>query len=147
VCGERESVRGAKASVYQLDKAGVDWLEEHGLLVSRTADLLMVTITFRYDDVPPSLNQSGARGHWRTFHKTKKAWQATIEVLLLADFGQPPRPFERCRVETKLMFPQKSGAATPATSVRCWRRPPETPSSTAGGSLTTPLTATSSQTR
>jgi DNA-binding transcriptional ArsR family regulator len=38
VCGERESVRGAKASVYQLDKAGVDWLEEHGLLVSRTAD-------------------------------------------------------------------------------------------------------------
>jgi hypothetical protein len=66
----------------------------------------MVTITFRYEDVPPSLNQSGARGHWRTFHKTKKAWQATIEVLLLADFGQPPRPFDRCRVETKLMFPQ-----------------------------------------
>jgi DNA-binding transcriptional ArsR family regulator len=39
ICGTRPSVRGAEASVYQLDKAGVDWLEEHGLLAPRTPEM------------------------------------------------------------------------------------------------------------
>ena len=35
-------------------------------------------------DAPPSINQMGARGHWRTFHAKKRQWQGMLGTALLA---------------------------------------------------------------
>lgn len=69
----------------------------------------MVTISFTYDDVPPSMNTNAIRSHWRGFQRHKKAWQSVIETLLLADYGRPPEPFGRVTVTVRLAFPEKRG--------------------------------------
>lgn len=35
-------------------------------------------------DAPPSINQVGSRGHWRSFHAKKRQWQGMLGTALIA---------------------------------------------------------------
>jgi hypothetical protein len=71
-------------------------------LHSNCATALLVVVAA---DVPPSLNVLGASSGWRQFARKKKAWQAQIELLLMA--GKLPRGLAHVYVTAELRFPSK----------------------------------------
>ena len=56
-------------------------------------------------DTPPSLNRMGSRGHWRTVHGKKKAWQNDLGMLLLA--AGLPKGLRRVEASAILRFRQQ----------------------------------------
>lgn len=59
------------------------------------------------DRTPPSLNQIGARGNPRQFHRRKKGWQQLLEgeLMLGTAQGAMPRPVAAVTVSGVLEFP------------------------------------------
>jgi hypothetical protein len=69
-----------------------------------------VNIEVWLGDVPPSLNELGARGSSRQFHRVKKQWQRDIELVLMA--SQLSKANESLEVQATLRFPTSRGRDT-----------------------------------
>jgi hypothetical protein len=60
---------------------------------------------FSHNDVPPSFNKSGGRGHWRSFHGYKRKWQMIFEVKMMG--ALPRKRYKRVVATAHLRFQTK----------------------------------------
>lgn len=58
------------------------------------------------DNLPPSLNTVGSRGHWRSWQTAKKLWEQRL-VTLLRDEGVPAHSGAFAKVTAILTVPDK----------------------------------------